>query len=303
MDGIARKSSVPLIRRPHPLVFFMLLPSLALIIVFNYIPIVQSFYYSFFQWSGGANKVFLGLGNYATLLKDQIFIKSMVNQAYILLFRVAFMVVPPLLVAELIFWLKNRAKLSNIFRMLFVIPVVVPPVVVLLLWQFIYDGEIGFLNALLKTLGRADLVRGWLADPDTALASVIAMGFPWIDGTNVLIFLAGLLAVDMDLWDSVSMDGVKPLKRFFLIDLHLISGQLRLILTLTTIRLMQDFVGVMVLTNGGPGYETTVPGLLLYKNAFSYGKMGYANAIGVVMFILIFSLSVLNNKFKSKEEN
>ncbi len=299
---LQRGHSVPLIRRPHPLVFLMLVPSIAMILIFNYIPIIQSVFYSFFEWSGGAAKTFVGLGNYLSLFRDPLFLKSLVNQGILLVARIFLVLVPPLFVALLIFGLKTRVFASNFFRMLFVVPVVIPPVVILLLWRFIYDGEIGLLNALLDSLGLGNLTRGWLADPDTALGAVIAMGFPWVDGTNMLIFLAGLLAVDSGIWDSLDLEGVKPIRRFFSIEIHLISGQLRLLLVLSTIRLLQDFVGVMILTNGGPGAETLVPALYLYKNAFGYGKMGYANAIGVAMFVIILLLSILNSRFKEDSD-
>jgi raffinose/stachyose/melibiose transport system permease protein len=274
----------------------MLVPGFVLVMIFNYIPIVQSFLYSFYKWSGGSKKTFLGLQNYIDLFGNSLFYVSLLNQLIILLTRTVFMVVPSLLVARLIFGLKTRPGLSNFFRLIFVIPVVIPPIVVLLIWQFLFDGEIGLLNEVLKLLSLDSLTRAWLGDPKTALGSVIAIGFPWVQGTNMLIFLAGFLSIEESIWDSVLLEGIKPLPRFFTIDLPLILGQLKLIIILTIIQLMQDFVGVMILTDGGPGTATMVPGLLLYKNAFAYAKMGYANAIGVIMFVFILCLSILNSK-------
>lgn len=280
----------------------MIIPGLFLVILFNYIPIFQSFMYSFYQWSGGARKTFIGLKNYVDLFSSEVFYISLINQFIILATRTVFMIVPSLLVARLIFGLKSRPGASNFFRQIFVIPVVIPPIVVLLIWQFLFDGEIGLLNELLKALSMGHLTRAWLGDPNTALGSIIAIGFPWIQGTNMLIFLAGFLAIDESIWDSVLLEGVKPLRRLLSIDIPLILGQLKLNIILTIIQLMQDFVGVMILTDGGPGTATMVPGLLLYKNAFAYAKMGYANAIGVVMFIFILGLSILNSKI-GKESN
>lgn len=297
-----KKRSIGIVRRPSLFVLSMLLPGLCLVIIFNYIPIVQSFIYSFYKWSGGTKKTFLGLRNYVSLFTSEVFYISLWNQLIILLTRTVFMIVPSLLVARLIFGLKSRPGASNFFRLIFVIPVVIPPIVVLLIWQFIFDGEIGLLNALLNLVGWGNLAHAWLGDPNTALGSVIAIGFPWIQGTSMLIFLAGFLAIDESIWDSVLLEGVKPFRRLISIDLPLILGQLKLNIILTIIQLMQDFVGVMILTDGGPGTATMVPGLLLYKNAFSYAQMGYANAIGVVMFVVILALSILNSKI-GKENN
>lgn len=297
-----KKRSIGIVRRPSVYVLLMIIPGLFLVILFNYIPIMQSFMYSFYRWSGGAKKTFIGMKNYIDLFSSEVFYISLVNQFIILLTRTVFMIVPSLLVARLIFGLKSRPGVSNFFRQIFVIPVVIPPIVVLLIWQFLFDGEIGLLNEILKSLSMGHLTRAWLGDPKTALGSVIAIGFPWIQGTNMLIFLAGFLAIDESIWDSVLLEGVKPLRRLLSIDIPLILGQLKLNIILTIIQLMQDFVGVMILTDGGPGTATMVPGLLLYKNAFAYAKMGYANAIGVVMFIFILSLSILNSKI-GKESN
>lgn len=297
-----KKRSIGIVRRPSFFVLLMLVPGLLLVLIFNYYPIVQSIVYSFYKWSGGTRKTFLGLQNYINLFSSEVFYISLVNQLIILVTRTFFMIVPSLLVARLIFGLKSRPGTSNFFRLIFVIPVVIPPIVVLLIWQFLFDGEIGLLNEFLNILSLNHLTRAWLGDPKTALGSVIAIGFPWIQGTSMLIFLAGFLAIDESIWDSVLLEGVKPLRRLFTIDLPLILGQLKLNIILTIIQLMQDFVGVMILTDGGPGTATMVPGLLLYKNAFSYAKMGYANAIGVVMFIILLGLSILNSKI-GKESN
>ncbi|MCK9547737.1 MAG: sugar ABC transporter permease [Sphaerochaeta sp.] len=297
-----KKRSIGIVRRPSIFVLSMLVPSLFLVLLFNYYPILQSITYSFFKWSGGHKKTFLGLKNYIDLFTSSVFYISLYNQLVILVLRTIFLIVPALLVARLIFGLKTWAKASNFFRLIFVVPVVIPPIVVLLIWQFLLDGEIGLINSFLQAVSLGNLTRAWLGDPKTALGSVIAIGFPWVQGTNMLIFLAGFLAVDESIWDSVTLEGVSSLQRFFYIDIHLILGQLKLNIILTIIQLMQDFVGIMVLTDGGPGTATLVPGLLLYKNAFQYAKMGYANAIGVVLFVVILSLSILNSRI-GKESN
>lgn len=291
-----KKRSIGIVRRPSFLVFAMLIPGVCLVVLFNYIPIIQSFIYSLYKWSGGSKKTFLGFENYLNLFQSSLFYTSLLNQLIVLMTRTFFMIIPSLLVARLIFGLKTRPGWSNAFRLIFVIPVVIPPIVVLLIWQFLLDGEIGLINEVLKMLSLESLTRAWLGDPKTALGSIIAIGFPWVQGTNMLIFLAGFLSIEETIWDSVLLEGVKPLYRFFTIDLPLILGQVKLIIVLTIIQLMQDFVGVMILTDGGPGNATIVPGLLLYKNAFAYAKMGYANAIGVVMFVVILTLSILNSK-------
>ena len=280
-------------RRNYGALLFIV-PSLALVLVFNYIPILQSFFRSLYQWRGGARAVFVGLDHYVELFSDSGFGVSIGNMLKLLAFRVAIIVTVPLFVAELVFGLRHRPGLSHGFRLLFVIPMVVPLLVVLLIWSFIYDGQIGLLNAILESIGLEAWTRGWLADPDTALYAVMGVGFPWVEGTAVLIYLAGLLGVSEELWDVARLDGISGLRRFFSIDMHLIMGQIKLLVILTIINQTQFFVGILVLTGGGPGWSTLVPGLYLYQQAFTHARMGYANAIGVLMFFFLMAVTILN---------
>ncbi len=274
--------------------FLYIIPSLALVIIFNYIPIVESFWRSLYAWRGGARAIYLGLDNYRELFRDSGFGVAVSNMLQLLAFHLIAIVTMPLLVAELIFGIRHKPGMSHGFRLVFVIPMVVPQLVVLLIWSFIYDGEIGLLNAIMESIGLGEYTRGWLADPGTALYAIMGVGFPWVQGTAVLIYLAGLLAVSEEIWDVTRLDGVKGLRRFFSIDLHLILGQIKLLVILTIINQTQYFVGILVLTGGGPGYATLVPGLYLYQQAFDHARMGYANAIGVVLFFFLMAITVLN---------
>jgi raffinose/stachyose/melibiose transport system permease protein len=273
--------------------YFFLVPSFGLVLIFNYIPIVQAFYRSFFQWRGGALATFVGLKNFVELFKDRAFGISVTNQLTLLVFDLVIVLTVPLVAAELIFGLRTRPRLQHGFRVLFVLPMVVPSMVTLLVWSFIYDGEVGLLNAFLRLVGLGSVTRGWLGDPGTALYALMGIGFPWVGGTAVLIYLAGLLGVNGEIWDAAKLDGVHGIRRFFAIDLHLILGQIKLMLVLTVINQTQGFVGVLVLTQGGPGWSTLVPGLYLYQNAFQHARMGYANAVGVVLFLFLMLVTVI----------
>ncbi|MGQ9629506.1 MAG: carbohydrate ABC transporter permease [bacterium] len=277
--------------------YFFLAPTFALVLVFNYYPIAQAFFRSFYEWRGGSMAKFVGFDNFIEMFNDIAFRISVGNMLKLLLFHLIVVVTVPVFAAELIFGLRSRPRLQHFFRILFVIPMVVPSIVVLLIWSFIYDGEVGLLNAVLRGMGLGHLERGWLADPNTALYAIMGLGFPWVSGTAVLIYLAGLLGVNMEIWDSAKLDGASGIKRFVKIDLPLIMGQIKLMVILTIMNQMQGFVSILVLTQGGPGWSTLVPGLYLYQNAFQHARMGYANAIGVVMFIAIMIVTIINMKY------
>ena len=135
----------------------------------------------------------------------------------------------PMMIAELIFWLRwSRAK--YIMRVAFIIPSIVPGVVGILLWKQIYDPQIGLINEVLKAIGLGYVARGWLSDAATAIWAIIFTGFPWVDIFAFLIFFGGLLNINHEIFDAAAIDGASAWKRFLNIDLQMIRPQLRLIM-------------------------------------------------------------------------
>jgi raffinose/stachyose/melibiose transport system permease protein len=180
---------------------------------------------------------------------------------------------------------------------------VVPGVAIQLIWSGMIFSDAGLLNQLLEILGLAHWSRGWLADPETALLAVAAVGFPFVGGFEVLIYYAGFSSIPESVNEAAAIDGCTGWQKFFRIDIPMVLSQLKLILILTIIGGVQGFEHLFILTRGGPGFETTVPGLWMYFNAFSFQRMGYACAIGVLLFILVFGLTTLNLRyFKSSEQ-
>ena len=203
---------------------------------------------------------------------------------------------PPLFAAELLFALRN-AKISNVYRTLFLLPTLVPTMVVVLLWKFIYHFRYGMINEFLSAVGLEALRHDWQGSFDTALPALMFFGFPWIHGTTLLILMAGLLSISNEILDAYRIDGGSTFKRIFLIDIPMISGAIRLVVILTVIGALQGINLQFAMTNGGPGYATAVPAYYMYKMAFVGWKMGYASAIGVFLFVTIFVLSYLNMRF------
>jgi ABC-type sugar transport system permease subunit len=278
-------------------VYLMLVPTFALLLTFNYYPAFMGLYRAFFKWDIGLQPEFLGLGNFEKLfIRDDVFIKSLRHVSLLTSWRVISAVTFPFIVAELIFNLRSHVH-KYTYRVLTILPAVVPGIVILLLWQFIYDGTHGLLNAFLEGIGLEDWQKPWLGSPKTALYAVTFMGFPWVGGVTVLIYLAGLQGISDEVIDSSLVDGCSGLRRLFAIDIPLILGQFKLIIVLAVIGGLQGWVAVFVMTAGGPGTASIVPGLWMYNNAFLWNKMGYASAIGMFLFVLIMGLTILNVKF------
>ena len=140
-------------------------------------------------------------------------------------------------------------------------------------------------------------IRNWLGDSSLALYSLMLMGFPWVGTVSMLIFYAGLQAIPVAVLDSARLDGATGLRRFTTIEFPLILGQFKLLLILGIIGGIQGFQGVLILTYGGPGKSTEMPGLLMFKEAYNYSHLGYGTTIGVVMFLVILSATYLNMKY------
>jgi raffinose/stachyose/melibiose transport system permease protein len=129
------------------------------------------------------------------------------------------------------------------------------------------------------------------------------IGFPFAGGIQILIYYAGLTAIPESVHEAAVLDGASGVRKFLSVDVPLVLSQVKLLVILTIIAGVQSFEGLFILTRGGPGFRSMVPGLWMYYNAFSFQRMGYACAIGVVMFVLILGLTALNLRyFRSAEE-
>jgi ABC-type sugar transport system permease subunit len=227
---------------------------------------------------------------------DATFWLSMANMAKLTVASIIINLTFPLVAAALIFHLR-ALRLAYFYRVLFVIPLVVPGVVILMIWKFIYSPNLGVLNQLLTVAGLESLTRSWLGDFQIALYAIVFIGFPWIAGIGTLIYLAGFQAIPVELLDAAAIDGAGVWDRFWKVEMPLVMSQVKLIVILTVIGAFQGFATILIMTNGGPGTTTMVPGLYLYRNAMYYNKMGYACAIGTFMFILTLLLTYFNTRY------
>jgi raffinose/stachyose/melibiose transport system permease protein len=191
-----------------------------------------------------------------------------------------------------------------IYRLLFVVPMVIPWMVTLLIWKFFYDPIVGLLNSVLRATHVLELLGlppdpAWLGDSKLVLPAIIFWGFPWIGIIGVLIYLSGLEKIPKSVYECAELDGVGWLGKFFYIELPLIATQVRVNLVLMIIGVLKGYglILVMVGNAGGPGGKVMVPGLYMYYNAFIEREAGYACAIGIMLFFLILALTWVNNRY------
>lgn len=277
-------------------IYPFLAPTFLLLIVFRYYPAFLAITESFFNWDGYKINVFVGLQNYREILTDPFFWMGIRNVVIIVIVYSTLYVVTPLMTALVIFNLAS-VRAQYVLRIIFLIPAIVPVIVHLLLWQYIYQPTDGLLNILLKAAGLGFLRQTWLGDPKFALWSVLFVDFPWVSGIWVLIFLAGLENISPSVIEAATIDGASRLRRIIAIDIPLVAGVIKLFVILGIIGGLQTFYNILILTGGGPAFATMVPGLYLYQAAFTMSRMGYASAVGVLMFIAILGLTYLNWRY------
>lgn len=211
---------------------------------------------------------------------------------YIMAVAIPLQVAMPLITAKLMSSLRNTSA-AYLYRVLLVVPMIVPMIVTILVWKSIY-AEDGALNRFLGVIGLESLQRGWLSDSSTVLGAIIFMAMPFAGGVNMLIYLAGFLNIPPALREAMRIDGAGAWRQFWSLDLPLVRRQIQLVSILGIIGALQTYENILVLTNGGPSNASLVPALHMFRNGFEFGRLGYASAIGCVLFVLTMLLTLIN---------
>jgi raffinose/stachyose/melibiose transport system permease protein len=279
-----------------------LAPMMLILLGFSYYPALRAVIGSFTKWNGFDSPVFVGLRNYITLFGDRIFLISLRNVLYWSIGSMLVIMIAPFIGAELMFSLKS-GRAQYVYRVLFIIPMVVPSIVTIMIWTFIYDPVLGILNRFLTDIFHIprEMVPNWLGDPRWVIPSLIFIGFPWLSGMNLLIYFSGLQDISLDVLEYAMIDGCTGLNRIVRIHLPLIMGQVRLLFILGIIGTLQNLTVPLLMTDGGPGYDSYVPGLYMYVKAFRQGDFGMSLTIATFMFIVIFILTLVSRKFGKLE--
>jgi N-acetylglucosamine transport system permease protein len=269
-----------------------LVPALVLHVVFVLSPYAQSFYLSLTDWTGVAGEAhYVGAGNYARLGGDSLFLDAVRNNAVMLI------VVPLATIAlglGLASLLRTRRGASG-YQIVYFFPQLLSLVVVGVLWSFVYNPNTGLLNSGLRAVGLGALSRSWLAEPRFALAAVMAVLIWSSVGFYVVLFRAAIDGIPAELYEAAVIDGAGGWTTFRRITLPLVRETVQVAFVYLGIAALDGFAVVQVMTvgPGGPDGATEVIGLSLYRTAFSYGKFGYASAMGVALFFATLTLAIL----------
>ncbi len=264
-------------------------------LIFMGYPLVASMYFSLCDYSVLKPPIFVGLDNYISLFKDDLFWTALKNT---MLYAVLALPAGMMTAVILAMLLNTKSKGMAAYRTFFFIPSLVPQVSLAILWRWLLDGEHGILNPILLKVG----IHGpnWLGDPGWAKISLVIMGM-WGVGNAMLIYLAGLQDVPTQLIEAADLDGANSWQKTLNVTLPMISPVILFNLIMGIIGTLQVFtVPYIMFPNGTPAHATYFYTEYLYDNAFRYHKMGYASAMGWIMFVMILILTIFSLKMSEK---
>jgi putative chitobiose transport system permease protein len=305
MDIVLTKADRPLHKsrgkkiKKTVVAYLFLLPALVLFFTFDYLPTISAFFYSFTEYHVLAPAKWIGGGNYKTLMSDDLFWKSIGNS-----FRYFVIIVPSLVTLPLFLAILVNQKLKGIylFRVLYYMPVITSMVAVAIVWKFLYHPA-GLLNYFLHSLGLQKEQLNWLLNMKTALPSVSMLEVWKASGFYMVIYLAGLQNIPNDLIEAAKIDGAKRSRVLWHILLPHLRPIIAVTLILSTLASVQIFTSVYIMTGGGPLDSTVSPPLYIYQEAFVKLDMGYATAMGIVLWVILMVLTLINFKISRGESS
>lgn len=280
--------------RKHLAFYVFISPFFVLFAVFGLYPLLFSLYLSFAKWDGLTALHWLGLGNFAMMLQDEILLTSLWNTL-----AIGLLYVPPMFIGAFLFavllnasWLKFR----GLFRTAFFLPVVTPMVVVAIVFLLLYGQESGLLNYILGKLGLEPIP--WLVSEQWSKPSIaVLLVWRWT-GYNMVLMLAGLQGISLEYYEAARIDGAGAWARMWHITLPLMRPIFIFCSIMSLIGTVYMFDEVFVLTAGGPGTSSTNFGLYLFNTSFTDFKFGYASCMAYTIAFFVFLGSMLLMRFR-----
>jgi ABC-type sugar transport system permease subunit len=272
-----------------------ILPVLLYNILFKIVPVFYSFFLSLTDFDGFSSPQWVGITNYSDIFRNSEFWNAVGRT-----FQFSAEVLPAnMLLSLLLALLANRRnKGIGIFRAVCYLPVITPMVAASVIWMWLYDPRLGIINFFLSLFSVPPI--DFLHDTSTAIHSIAFMRIWRGVGWNMLIYLAGLQGIPLQYYEAAKLDGASALKRFIRITLPLLRPVHSYVLIMGLISTLQSFTEMYVMTQGGPMESTTTVGILAYRFAFDYMKMGYGSAMSFTLGVFIMGLSVISFIRKKK---
>ncbi len=269
--------------------YAFLLPALILLSLSTFLPILQAFFLSFTRYDMLSNPEWIGGVNYQRLLLDSLFWKVLGNTLIYLVGVVPALIILPLGLAIL---LNRPLPFLSAYRVLYYVPVIIPMVIAGITWKWVY-GENGLLNGVLRNSHVVEAAIPWLTSEGAMFAVMLVTIWKGL-GYYMVIYLAGLQSIPAQLYEAAALDGADGWRKHWHITVPLMRPYVLLVAVLSSISAMKVFEEIYVMTRGGPADSSKTIVYYLYEKAFTSLELGYACAVGVVLFMLLLLFSLLN---------
>lgn len=300
-DTLRRKYVAPKDKHRHKYqwqAFLWMLPAFIFLGIFCYYPPVKALIDSFFNTGSDGVTSFVGFANYGTMFSDQMFWICVKNTFVFTIVGLVLGNAMTILLAELLYNLKSK-KLSGFFRILFIIPILVPSIVIILIWKYVVFGSDGFINQMIVSMGGTKQTFYWdTTNSFMVKFAIIMTNFPWVAGTSFLIYLAGLQNIPSSVIEASKLDNCNSFKRIVKVDLPLLAPQLKYFLIMGIIGGIQNFNLQLIIIQTEHEYSNVL-GLYLYNHAMGIGynstQYEYASAVGMFIFAVTLILTLISN--------
>jgi len=292
-----------LIFKENLIAYLFLIPAMAMFIGFIIVPVVQSFMYSLTSWDGLGPKIFIGLKNYIDIFSasNSIYRVALRNNFLWLLSSITVALSIGLFQANML--VRGRFRGSNIFQLIFFLPVILSSIVVAIAWDWIYEPTHGVVNTVMEMIGLEKFILPWLGNRITVMPALLVVNIWFTYGFCTVVFSAAIQTIDETLYDAAKMDGCSSWSQFWNVTFPSIRKTMTTVLLLLMIWSFQVFDLIFAMTKGGPGFASYVISYYTYAEAFVRNHTGYGAALAITLSIIIFIFSIIFIRIRERRED
>jgi len=279
--------------------YFFLLPAITLFAIFSWYPIISGFAISFMDYSLNPNipSKFVGLQNYQKMISDPLFYKAWINVVIFVGLGLLIGYIIPIVLAITI---NEMRRLRGFFRLGFYLPAILPLVVVVVMWKYLYGPEYGFIDTMFNYLHIQPIPNGFINNKNTAMLALVIMSTWKNAGATMIIYLAALQGIPEQLYEAAELDGASIWQRVKHITIPQILYVMIILMILQIIGTVKVFVEPFIMTKGGPNNATLTVVLRIYNIAFRYYDMGWATAMCLTLFVVLIIITYVYIKLTRK---
>ena len=270
--------------------YILCMPALLFVVFFLFVPVIENIYYSFFEWDGLSEPIFIGISNYVDTINDYSFISSFLNTILWVVFTLMFPVFGGLLIAYYI----RGIRFENVYKTILYAPFTISFVATGVIWTYIYGRELGVLNGFLSLFGIGKI--NWLTDYQINNISLL-IAWTWQQlGVNLVLYLMGLMTIPKEPVESAMIEGANKFQIFIYIVIPMLKPISVIVITMAMVNSFKVFDLIYVVTRGGPAKSTETLAITMFRESFVMFNMGYGSAISIILTLIILLISLVYMK-------